>query len=282
MTGQGALRIGFVGLGDQGGPMARAIAAAGWPLAVWARRAASLEAVAGLPHAACSSLAELAGRSDVVGLCLRGDSDVAAVLLDGGLLAALRPGGVVLNHGTGSPERSVTLHEQAKAAGVWFLDAPVSGGRAAAEAGTLTTMVGGGREAFDRCRPVLEAFSAAVVHLGPPGSGQLAKLVNNALFAANLRNAADMLALAAELGLDPRVLAGVVATSSGRSFALEAIDQHIRPALAAHYQQIIGKDLEALSVTARGRGVSRSPLEDRADSGTRDLAEAVLRYHGDG
>jgi 3-hydroxyisobutyrate dehydrogenase-like beta-hydroxyacid dehydrogenase len=279
MTDQVALRVGFVGLGDQGGPMARAIAAAGWALSVWARRSASLEAVAGQPHAVCATLGELGAQCDVVGLCLRDDADLDAVLVGGGLLDALEPGAVVANHGTGSPERSVTLHQRARAAGVWFLDAPVSGGRAGAEAKALTTMVGGDREAFERCRPVLESFSAAVVHLGPPGSGQLAKLVNNVLFAANLASAVSVLALAADLGLDQQEMAGLIAISSGGSFALEAVTRHIRPELARHYEQIVGKDLAALSATARGRGVRRSPLEDWAAFGLRDLAAAVQRYH---
>src|SRR5258708_1391987 len=97
-------RIGFVGLGDQGAPMARAVADAGWPLSVWARRSSTFDAVADIPHTACETLDDLGRTCDVIGLCLRDDDDVEEVLVERGLLRALQPGAIVVNHGTGSPD----------------------------------------------------------------------------------------------------------------------------------------------------------------------------------
>ena len=136
-------RIGWIGLGDQGAPMARAIADASFELHVWVRRAASLEALAGVPYVVHDTLADLGSSIDALGLCLRVDADIDDVLLAGGLLDALRPGTVVVNHGTGLPELARTLTARAAVRGVAVLDAPVSGGRPGAEARTLTTIVGG-------------------------------------------------------------------------------------------------------------------------------------------
>jgi 3-hydroxyisobutyrate dehydrogenase-like beta-hydroxyacid dehydrogenase len=268
-------RVGFVGLGDQGAPMARAIAQAGWPLSVWARRPASLAAVAGVEHSVCADLTELGRSCDLVGLCLRDDGDVRDVLLDRGLLAAMRPGSIIANHGTGSPEESELLESEGRRCDVVILDAPVSGGRAAAEAKTLTAMVGGDRDAFERARPVFASFSAVVTHLGPTGAGQFAKLMNNVLFAANLANAAAFMALADQLGFDTPALVDLVRTSSGRSFALDAIAEHIKPDLVGHYQDIVSKDIEHFGHSARRRGAPRSSLEGRAEAGVRQLRDAV-------
>ena len=146
------LTVGFIGLGDQGLPMAVAIADAGIPLHVWARRPGSLEGLGATPATAHDSLADLAGACDVVALCVSGDEDVLG-LLTGGLLDALRPGAVVVNHGTGTPGAAVRIAEMCSRAGAHSLDAPVSGGRPAAEARAPTTLVGGPAEALERCAP---------------------------------------------------------------------------------------------------------------------------------
>jgi hypothetical protein len=128
MTPEALPPVGFIGLGDQGLPMAIAIAEAGYPLQAWARRPASLEALAGVPHARHENIADLAAASDIVALCVSTDEDVTA-LVTGGLLGALRPGSVVVNHGTGTPGNAVRFAGLCAAAGVDALDAPVSGGR---------------------------------------------------------------------------------------------------------------------------------------------------------
>ncbi|WP_212808383.1 alpha/beta fold hydrolase [Micromonospora endophytica] len=156
--------VGFIGLGDQGAPMARAVADGGYELHLWARRPASLTILEGTPYNAHDSVASLASAVDVLLLCLRDDDDDIADLLDQRkLLDGLRPGTVVVNHGTGDP---------------------------GARARTLTTFVGGEAAAYERCRPIFETFSRTVVRMGPVGTGQLTKLLNNAMTMSNLKNAA--------------------------------------------------------------------------------------------
>lgn len=274
------MRVGFVGLGDQGAPMARAVAEAGWPLHVWARRPQSLDALDGVASVACDTVDELARNCDLVLLCVRSDDDVEQLLVDQGLLAGLAPGSVVANHGTGSPQVAAALEQRAGEAGVVVLDAPVSGGGEGARNKTLTVMVGGDHGAYERCKPVFESFGRLVVHLGPAGSGQLAKLVNNTVFAANLKNAGDMLRVAEGLGLDLDRMAELVLASSGGSFALEALYRHMTPELVEHYQAMVAKDVGHFADVARTRQVATAPLEDAARHGVEAMAEAVRRLQG--
>src|SRR6201987_838607 len=123
------LNIGFIGLGDQGAPMARAIAADGWPLHVWARHPRSLAALADTPHTTHDSVADLGRACEIVGLCMTDDSDVREILEDQGLLASLPPHGIIVNHGTGDPEAAAALAGRVREHGHELLDAPVSGGR---------------------------------------------------------------------------------------------------------------------------------------------------------
>ena len=185
------VNVGFIGLGDQGGPMARAIAEGGFKLHIWARRASSLAIVSDVPHVAHASAAELAAASDMVALCLTDDNDVWDLLDNHGLLNALKPGAIVVNHGTGDPNENSRLAARLLEVGHAFLDAPVSGGRPGAVARTLTTIVGGDLEAFQRCKAVFDTFSANSVYMGASGTGQMAKLLNNALTMTNLKNAID-------------------------------------------------------------------------------------------
>lgn len=192
--------IGWIGLGDQGAPMARAIAEAGFDLHVWVRRAASLDALGGVPYVRHETLAELGDASDAVGLCLRVDSDIEDVLDAGGLWQHLRPGTVLVNHGTGLPDVARALAAQGADTGVSVLDAPVSGGRPGAEARTLTTIVGGDPAGLERMKPVFESFSTTIAHMGGTGAGQIGKLINNALLMMNQQNVQLVLRLARPAG----------------------------------------------------------------------------------
>ncbi|WP_222849423.1 NAD(P)-dependent oxidoreductase [Trebonia kvetii] len=164
-TSQHTARVGFIGLGDQGAPMARAIGDSVFELHVWARRPQSLETLAGIPHTVHDSPARLAAAVDILALCLRDDRDIWEVLGTPGVEGALRPGRIVVNHGTGDPEENREIAEHLAGKKVAYLDAPVSGGGAGARARTLTTMAGGDR-------PVFATFSRTVVYMGPSGSGQ--------------------------------------------------------------------------------------------------------------
>jgi 3-hydroxyisobutyrate dehydrogenase len=218
------MRIGFIGLGSQGAPMARRIVDAGYQTTLWARRPASLEPFAGTGTKTAGSPAELAATSDLVCLCVVGDADVIDVATrDNGLLAGLKPGSVIVVHSTVHPNTCRELAEKASGHGVSVLDAPVSGGGIAAAEKRLLVMVGGDAETVGRCRPVFETYGNPVVHLGDLGSGQLTKILNNVLFTANLGTAMSALALSEGLGLSRDRFAEVISTGSANSFALNSI-----------------------------------------------------------
>ena len=218
------MRVGFIGLGSQGGPMARRIVEGGYETTLWARRPATLEPFADTAAKIAETLAELAAASDLVCLCVVGDADIEE-LTDGedGLLAAMQPGGVIAVHSTVHPNTCRDLAKRADSQGVSIVDAPVSGGGPAASEGRLLVMVGGDADVVERCRPVFETYADPVVHLGDLGSGQTTKLLNNLLFTANLGTAAAVLSLADALGVSPDRLTEVVSRSSGNSFALNAL-----------------------------------------------------------
>jgi 3-hydroxyisobutyrate dehydrogenase-like beta-hydroxyacid dehydrogenase len=216
------LRVGFVGLGSQGGPMARRIAEEGFPTTLWARRPESFVPFEDTPAQRAGSLRDLGGASDVLCVCVVADADVDQVLRgDDGALAGMSPGGIVVVHSTVHPDTCRRL--QADHPALHVLDAPVSGGGHMAAARELLVMVGGPAEVLDRCRPVLEAFADPLLHLGGLGAGQEAKLLNNALFTAQLGLAADVFELARARDLDPAAMATVLAHGSGRSYAAEVV-----------------------------------------------------------
>lgn len=258
------LNIGFIGLGDQGGPMARAIAEAGWPLHVWARHPRSLAALADLPHTTHDSVADLGRACDLVGLCMTDDSDVREILDERGLLASLPTRGLIVNHGTGDPQAAATIAQRTREHGHELLDAPVSGGRPAAERHTLTTFVGGDPDTAERSRPVFEAFSTTIAYMGPSGTGQLTKLLNNASLLANLRNAEDIIAIGASVGINPRNLVDALKTGTGSSFALQFLAGEITPEMARHLPDLWHKDIGHFSDAIPTRDLSPSILEARA------------------
>jgi 3-hydroxyisobutyrate dehydrogenase len=218
------VKVGFIGLGSQGGPMARRIIEGGYETTLWARRPTSLEPFADTPAKVAKSRAELAAASDLVCLCVVGDADIEEITGgEDGLLAAMAPGGVIAIHSTVHPDTCRELAKKAESQGVSVVDAPVSGGGHAASEGRLLVMVGGDDEVVERCRPVFETYADPVVHLGDLGSGQTTKLLNNLLFTANLGTAAAALSLADALGVSPERLTEVISRGSGNSFALNAL-----------------------------------------------------------
>ena len=218
------MRIGFIGLGSQGGPMARRIIEAGYPMTLWARRPETLEAFADTAATIAESPAELGAASDLVCLCVVGDADIDEITSgEHGLLAGLKPGSVIAVHSTVHPDTCKELAKKADAQGVSVIDAPVSGGGPAAAEGRLLLMVGGDADVVERCSPVFASYADPVIHLGELGSGQTTKLLNNLLFTANLGTAAAALSLGKALGVAADRLIEVVSRGSGNSFALNAL-----------------------------------------------------------
>lgn len=268
-------KVGWVGLGDQGAPMARAIAAAGFELHVWVRRGASLAALQGLPYVRHDTLAGLGAASDVVGLCLREDSDIEEVLTSGGLLESLTPGTILINHGTGLPGYAVSLAQRAASSGVLVLDAPVSGGRPGAEARQLTTIVGGPIRALEIVRPVLSAFAGKITHMGAAGSGQTGKLINNALLMMNQKNVQDILALANNLKLNVGPLMELLLSGTGRSFALEALTGAVTTDNAEHLKALQVIDMNIFTKAMASRGQDVGTIDQYARAGANGLPDAA-------
>jgi 3-hydroxyisobutyrate dehydrogenase len=169
---------------------------------------------------AAESVQELAGACDVILLSLP-DSVVVERVVNGagGLAESCRTGHTVVDLSTASPQSTVTIHDELARRGVDFLDAGVSGGAQAAEVGRLTLMVGGSADALDRVREILERFSSNIFHMGGPGTGHVAKLLNNYLNGAALATTSEVMVAARKSGLDPELLLEVLNKSSGVNFA---------------------------------------------------------------
>ncbi|MFF0085863.1 NAD(P)-dependent oxidoreductase [Streptomyces canus] len=213
-------RVGFIGLGSQGGPMARRIAEESYPLTLWARRTSSTEAFDDTSAVVAASPAGLGAASDIVCLCVVTDADVEDVLLrPDGVLAGMAPGGVVAIHSTIRPDTCRQVADEAAKREIAVVDAPVSGGGGAAAERRLLVMAGGRDADVARCRPVFETFADPVIHLGPLGSGQLTKLLNNLVFTAQVGLALDTFAFADRLGMDRAAVAEVLGHGSGGSRA---------------------------------------------------------------
>jgi len=263
------MRVGFIGLGSQGGPMARRIVEAGHPTTLWARRAATLEPFADTPATYADTPAALAARSDLICLCVVGDEDVRQVLSGpDGVLAGLTHGAVVAVHATVHPDTCRELAKTVAAAGGTLIDAPVSGGSMGAAAGTLLVMAGGPAEAVRRARPVFDSYANPVVHLGEVGAGQTAKLLNNLLFTANLATARSTLALGAQLGIGPDRLGEVIAHGTANSFALGRVVSGggSLDRLAAHAGHLLRKDVGLVADLAAAAGADPGVVLSTADA----------------
>jgi len=262
-------RVGFIGLGSQGAPMARRIADAGFPLTLWARRAATLEPFDDAAAKVAASPADLAADSDLVCLCVVSDADVEEVVEgEHGVLAGLADGGVIAVHSTVHPDTCRRLATLAAAQGVRLIDAPVSGGGMAAAAGRLLVMVGGDADCVEFCHPVFASYGDPIVHLGPLGSGQVTKLLNNVLFTANLGAAASALALGRALGVDTGRLAEVICDGSAASFALTRIADAggTVDRIAAHAGSTLAKDVRLMANLAQAASAEAEPVLAAADA----------------
>jgi 3-hydroxyisobutyrate dehydrogenase len=247
-------KVGFIGLGIMGRPMALNLMRAGFPVTVHSRRRSSIDAVVAEGATAADCAADVAAACDMVITMVPDSSDVEQVARGPrGLFEAARSGLIIADMSTISPAVTRDLAGQAAAHGAAWLDAPVSGGEAGAIAGTLTIMVGGETHAFDRALPVFKGMGSRVTHIGPTGHGQTAKLCNQILAAVNLLAACEALVLGAKAGLDLDKLHDALTGGAANSWAFQNLGRKIlnrdfHPAFKVRLQQ---KDLRLVSEAAR-------------------------------
>lgn len=253
--------IGFIGLGSQGGPMAQRIIDAGFPTLLWARRPNSLAPYANTKARTAASLAELGAACDFIGICVTDDAAVTEICT--ALRPHMRPGGIIAIHATILPQTCIELAESFAAHGIALIDAPVSGGGEGAANGTLTVMLGGDAKAVADARPVFECFAGLILHLGPVGAGQNAKLVNNTLMAATLALADAALNAGAALNIDRTALIELIKVSSGRSFAFDVRARMPDPSVFTHGAKLLHKDINLLGAVL-GDSPAFAPLRDAA------------------
>jgi 3-hydroxyisobutyrate dehydrogenase-like beta-hydroxyacid dehydrogenase len=215
--------IAFIGLGVMGYPMAGHLKRAGHEVCVYNRTPSKAEAwVAEYGGRACKTPAEAASEQDFVMVCVGNDSDLREVITgDGGVLQGARSGTVIVDHTTASADVAMEVASLAQKRGLGFLDAPVSGGQAGAESGKLTVMVGGEESVFDFARPVINTYAKMLKHMGPTGSGQLTKMVNQICIAGLVQGLAEALHFAQCAGLDGQAAMEVISKGAAQSWQLE-------------------------------------------------------------
>ena len=216
-------RVAFLGLGVMGYPMAGHLARAGHAATVYNRTAAKAAAwVAECGGAAAATPREAAAGADVVFACVGNDDDLRAVTLGAdGAFAGMQPGAVFVDHTTASAEIARELHREARARGLHFIDAPVSGGQAGAVNGALTVMCGGDEPAFAAVQPVALCFARAVTLVGASGAGQLAKMVNQVAIAGLVQALAEALAFGRRAGLDMPLVLDVIGKGEAHSLRMD-------------------------------------------------------------
>lgn len=252
-------KVGFIGLGAMGRPMAANLLQAGYPLTVYDLVESAVAELTGKGASKAETPKGVAQAAEVIITMLPNNAIVEAVLCgDDGLLSGSRPGQVIIDMSSVTPGHTKKMAALAGDKGVSYLDAPVSGGVAGATSGNLTIMAGGQPEVLECCRDILQVLGKKIYHVGPVGAGDTVKLVNNLLLGINMVAVAEAMTLGVKAGLDPQVLYDVIAASSGRSYALEAkvpnfvLKGNFDPGFAVDLQY---KDLEMACQTGKELGL---------------------------
>ena len=287
--------VGFVGTGIMGAPMARNTARAGFEVIAYNRTAAKAEALREHGIDVAASPAEVGERADFVVTMLPDTPDVLSVVEgEGGLAATMREGSVLVDMSTIAPGATRALAERLSARGIAMLDAPVSGGSWGAEQGTLSIMVGGDAQTFERCGPLFAAMGQRVTHMGPSGMGQTTKLVNQVLVAGTVSAVAEALVFAAAHGADLERTIEAVSGGAAGSWQLSNLGPRMiagdfAPGFMVRLQQ---KDLRLILEAADERrvplhttAVARALLttleaQSLGDEGTQAIIKAVEQQAG--
>ena len=215
-------RIGYMGLGAMGKPMAKNLVRAGHPLTVYNRTADKTLELAAMGASVAGTPKDLAGDCQVIIVNVSNSPDVEEVVLGKeGVIQNGRPGTVVIDMGTSYPSSTLKICRALEEKGMEMLDAPVSGGVKGAEEATLAIMVGGKKEVFLRCQAILQSMGKNVIYLGGIGSGHITKAINNFVSAAAVTALTEALVMAKKAGLSPSKVLEVLKVSSARSYAVE-------------------------------------------------------------
>jgi 2-hydroxy-3-oxopropionate reductase len=294
------MQVGFIGLGIMGQPMARNLLRAGFPLVVATRTPGKAAAFASDNAAlgriqAVETPAQVAAACDLIITIVTDTPDVVAVAYgEDGLFSSAKPGTIIVDMSTISPSVTRDLAAKASKQGLFWLDAPVSGGEKGAIEGTLTIMVGGAEAAVAQAQPVLAAMGKRITHFGPAGNGQAAKLCNQIMVSVNLLAVCETLTFARKAGLDLNLVHQALTGGAANSWSLEVlgkkmIDRDFKPAFMVKLQQ---KDLRLVMDAANG---NRTPLpaaglahqlfaaveaEGRGADGTQSLVRIFERLAG--
>lgn len=236
------MKIGFIGAGRMGSPMVARLVQAGHDVVALGRSDEKRAAVAQLGATPVASTAEMGGRAEVVVVCVFTEEQLREVCLDGDLRAGMAPGSALVLHTTASPRTVQTIAD--RATGIDVVDAPVSGGPHDAAAGALTLFVGGAEAAVGRLRAVLSCYGGPVLHVGPLGAGQKVKLINNALFAAQIGLLSASIELGARLGVPEPTLLNALPHGSAASRVLDIVAASGSVASFSQLAgQFVGKDV---------------------------------------
>ncbi|WP_330255711.1 NAD(P)-dependent oxidoreductase [Nocardia sp. NBC_00565] len=265
------MRIGFIGAGRMGTPMVRRLVAAGHDVHVLGRSSEARRAIKELGAQPVSFAAAVGTDAAVVVICVFTDEQVREICLDSPLLTTMPPGSTLVIHTTGSPETAEAVAAQAVSHDITVLDAPVSGGPHDIEAGRITLFVGGDEDTVARIEPVLRGYGDPVLHVGPMGSGQRVKLVNNALFTAQIGLVAQAVRLAGQLGIDEATLLSALphASSAGRAVTSVAAKGSVA-AFSASVGEFLRKDVAVVRALAAELGADMGALDNAIAASTDD------------
>lgn len=260
------MRVGFIGLGDMGMPMAKHLLNAGFQLTVHNRSRGKVADIVELGATPAWSPAEVAQNADVILACLPDVPSVEQVFLgDDGIVSVVMSGQVLVDHSTVGPSTSRKIAVATEAKGGRFLDAPVSGLVAGATDATLTMMVGGDRSAFERALPLFRVMGSNIYYAGPSGAGSAIKLMNQMLWSVNTLGAAEVCLLCAKLGADPELALEIFGNSSGQSSALTRSGRRM---LGSDFNEevlplrLVLKDISLAQEMAQQAGVNLTAAQD--------------------
>lgn len=250
--------VGFIGLGIMGSGMARNLLKAGFDLYVWNRTASRMAPLVSAGARGASDASAVATKADIIVVCVSETQDVEEVLFgESGVIKGARPGALVIDTSTISPQATITMEARLRVAGLRMLDAPISGGSEGAANGTLSIMVGGDAADVDRAMDVLSAMGSRITHVGCTGAGQMAKLVNQILVVGTMQAVSEALLFAHKGGLDLAKTLEAVEHGAAGSWMLsnrgsQAIVRDFRPGFTIDLQQ---KDLRLVLEAADAMGV---------------------------